>query len=60
VARTGSTGPRVRVVKPREAWATVSSKVPGGVGTRIKLKEGVEIGGWGGANKGNTSSSNMT
>jgi hypothetical protein len=52
VAWAGSTRSRARAVKPREARVTVRGEVPGGMGTRIRLKEGVKIGGWGGASKG--------
>jgi hypothetical protein len=44
---TGSSGLHERAV-----WLTVEARCLGGMGTRIRLKEGVEIGGWGGASKG--------
>jgi hypothetical protein len=52
VARAVSTVPHARMVKPRGVRATVRGEVPGGMGTRIRLKEGVEIGGWGVVSKG--------
>jgi hypothetical protein len=53
--RAGASKPcvaRARSTGPREARATVRGEVPGGMGTLIRLKEGVEISGWGGASKG--------
>jgi hypothetical protein len=35
----------------REDGEAARDEVPGGMSTRIRLKEGVEIGGWGGASK---------
>jgi hypothetical protein len=52
VARVGSTWPRAREVKPREARAMVRGEVPRGNGYSDRLKEGVKISGWGGASKG--------
>ena len=53
-AQAGSTGPC-----EAQAWSTglreramTRCEVSGGMGTRIRLKEGVEVGGWGGAGKG--------
>lgn len=43
-AQAWSMGLRERAMTRRE--------VPRGMGTRIGLKEGVEVGGWGGAGKG--------
>jgi hypothetical protein len=51
-ARAVSTVPHARMVKPRGARTMVRGEVPGGMGTRIRLKEGLEIGGWGGVSKG--------
>jgi hypothetical protein len=44
-ARIGASGPHVML-------ATAQGGAPGWRGNRIGLKEGVKIGGWGGANKG--------
>mgnify|MGYP000956468088 CR=1 FL=1 len=54
-AQTGTTGPRVALEEASRPHVVQQRRKAGclwGEGNRIELKEGVEIGGWGGASKG--------